>query len=67
MSDKEKLFIKSMQGIKKVRRLKSVHIGSDYEGKILTIRVEPGYNMKTVTGYIHSVYWEIQAILLLYS
>lgn len=40
---------------------KSMYIGDDYEGKLLTITLEPGYNMKAVSGYIPTVFWGSQA------
>lgn len=39
---------------------KSAEIGDDYEGKKLTIELQPGYSMKAVSGYIPAVYFGTQ-------
>lgn len=39
---------------------KSTEIGTDYNGKKLTIELQPGYNMKAVSGYIPAIYFGTQ-------
>lgn len=39
---------------------KSTEIGTDYDGQKLTIKLQPGYSMKAVSGYIPAVYFGTQ-------
>lgn len=40
---------------------KSLPLGDDYDGKTLTIELQPGYKINAVSGYIPAVYFGTQA------
>ena len=44
---------------------RSLRIGSDYDGKTLTIELEPEYEMKAVSGYLPNIYFGTQASFIL--
>lgn len=43
---------------------KSVKLGEDYDNKILTIELEPAYEMQAVSGYLPEVYFGTQAAFM---
>lgn len=40
---------------------KSLHLGENYDGKTLTIELQPGYDLAAVSGYLPGVYFGTQA------
>lgn len=43
---------------------RSVKFGEDYDGKVLTIELEPGYAMQAVSGYLPDIYFGTQAAFM---
>lgn len=43
---------------------RSVKFGEDYDGKVLTIELEPGYVMQAVSGYLPDIYFGTQAAFM---
>ena len=44
---------------------RSVKVGNNYNGKVLTIELEPGYEMQAVSGYLPNIYFGTQASFML--
>ena len=44
---------------------RSIKIGNDYNGKVLTVELEPGYAMQAVSGYLPNIYFGTQASFML--
>lgn len=43
---------------------KSIKLGENYDGKTLTIELEPGYEMQAVSGYLPEIYFGTQAAFM---
>ena len=44
---------------------KSIAIGSNYDGKVLSLELQPGYSMHAVSGYLPNIYFGTQSAFII--